>query len=250
MSNSYSSLCDDFYVDMYVNTELDLPNERDRLLTFFEMIQRQYSEMGNFYRRDNGDYCLEGDRDSGEYRWVAVELDRLVAGYVNPPDVQSAKALDMFVLDLAPHMLGISHLDVDSLDVTFAMDFDYEGNHDEVIADALFTGTAFGSLIEDNDRKAIGFSPTVLISLSDDYRLQARLSVESHTSVYEVRSGKYKSDDPISLYLTVRQYPRPDVKFDTAASLKRQFEIAEELMTEKIIPRFVTPLTSAIAHRR
>jgi len=32
MSNAYSSLCDDFYLDMYVNTELELPTQRDTVL--------------------------------------------------------------------------------------------------------------------------------------------------------------------------------------------------------------------------
>ncbi len=59
MANSFSSLCDGFCFDMTVNTELDLPGERDTILTFFERIQRQFPAMGNFYRKDAGDFCLE-----------------------------------------------------------------------------------------------------------------------------------------------------------------------------------------------
>ncbi len=40
--NSYSSLCDDFYLDMYINTELELPTGRDTILSFFERIQKQF----------------------------------------------------------------------------------------------------------------------------------------------------------------------------------------------------------------
>ena len=43
-ANSYNSLCDDFYIDMYVNTELDLPTARDTILTYFERIQKQFNE--------------------------------------------------------------------------------------------------------------------------------------------------------------------------------------------------------------
>jgi hypothetical protein len=70
MSNAYSSLCDDFYLDMYVNTELELPTQRDTILAFFERIQKQFGSMGCFYRREDNEYCLEEDRSAGRYRWV------------------------------------------------------------------------------------------------------------------------------------------------------------------------------------
>ena len=250
MANSYGSLCDDLYVNMHVSTELDLPCERDTVLTFFERIQRQFPTMGNFYRRQGDDFCLEEDRQSEKYRWVTLELDRLCAGCANPAELDEAYDLHGLVLELAPYMLGVSGLDIRSLDVIFAMDFDYRGNGDEVIAEAFFGTSAFGSLLDISGTRAIGFSPTVTIALGDDCRTQARITVESRTTISEIRDNKYKSDMPISLYFTVRQYPRPNERFDAAASFKRQCAIAEELMAEKIVPTFVNPLTNAIAQRR
>jgi len=132
--NSYSSLCDDFYLDMSVNTELDLPTERDTILSFFERIRKQFPSMGCFYRRGNSEYCLEEDRNLGQYRWVSLEMDRISSGVVNPSDFEMAYRQDRLVLELIPYMLSVSPLDIDSLDLTFAMDFDYAGSHDEVIA--------------------------------------------------------------------------------------------------------------------
>jgi hypothetical protein len=248
--NSYSSLCDDLYVEMHVNTELALPSNRDTLLAFFERIQKQFPSMGSFSRRENGEYNLEEGTDSGQYRWVTVDTHRLGTGYVNPPHFEDAYAIERMVLQTAPYMLGLSHLDVDSLDVTFMMDFLYEGNHDEIIAEALFEGTPLGCLLDLPNSKAIGFSPNVITALSEDCRLQARIGVESRTSAYEVRNAKFRSDEPISLYLTVRQYPRTEEKFDILASFANQCRIAEELMAAKIVPNFVRPLANAISHRR
>ena len=42
MANDYSSFCDDFYLDMFVNTELDLSLQSDTILAFFELIQKKY----------------------------------------------------------------------------------------------------------------------------------------------------------------------------------------------------------------
>ncbi len=248
--NSYGSLCDDFCIDMHINTELALPAGRDTLFAFFERIQKQFPTMGNFAKRENGEYSLEESSESGQYRWVAVESNRLGSGYVNPPAFGDAYALNRLVIQLAPYMLGLSHLDVSSLDVTFMMDFIYEGNHDEIIAEALFDKSPLGCLLDLPNSRAIGFSPSVITALSEDCRLQARIDVESRTSAFEVRSAKYRTDEPISLYLTVRQYPKADEKFDMMASFDRQCRIAEELMASKIVPHFVRPLANAISHRR
>jgi len=250
MSDDYNCLCDEFYLDMHINTELDLPTERDTILNFFERIQKQFPSMCSFYRRDNNEYCLEEDRDAGSYRWITLETDRIGSGVVNPANFEAAYSQHRLVLELAPYMLGVSHLDIDSLDVTFAMDFDYTGSHDEIIAEALFGSTAFSCLLDLPCASPIGFSPAVVVALSEDCRTQARIGVESKTSVVESGKQKYKSDDAISLFFTIRQYPSNTEKFDALKSFEHQCRLAEELMAEKIVPNFVQPLTSVIAQKR
>ena len=250
MSNGYTTLCDDFYLDMYINTELDLPTERDTILAFFERIQKQFPSMCSFYRRDNNEYCLEEDRNSGRYRWITLEVDRIGSGVVNPANFEDAYSQDRLVLELVPYMLGVNHLDIDSLDVTFAMDFDCAGNHDEIIAEALLAQSAFSCLLDLPSARPIGFSPSVVIALSDDYRTQARIGLESKTSVLENGKQNYKSDEAISLFFTIRQYPSSTEKFDALKSFENQCLLAEELMDEKIFPNFVQPLSSVIAEKR
>ncbi len=248
--SSYNSLCDDFYLDMYVNTELDLPRQRDTILAFFERIQKQFPSMGCFYRRENNEYCLEEDRDAGQYRWITLEIDRIGSGVVNPSSFEDAYCQDRLVLELIPYMLGVNHLDIDSVDVTFGMDFDYAGSHDEIIAEALLAQSAFNCLLDLPQARPIGFSPAVVVALSDDCCTQGRISVESKTSVYEPGKQKHKSDEAISLSFTIRQYPSSTEKFDALKSFENQYQLAEELMAEKIIPNFVRPLTNVISQKR
>ena len=250
MSNAYSSLCDDFYLDMYVNTELDLPTQRDTVLAFFERIQKQFPSMGFFYRREDNEYCLEEDRKGGRYRWVSLEVDRIGSGVVNPSAFEDAYRQDRLVLELAPYMLGVSHLDIDSLDVSFGMDFDYMGSHDEVIAEALLGRTAFNCLLDVPSAKPVGFSPTAIVALSDDCRTHARISVESKTSSYSSGKQRHRSDDAISLSFTIRQYASGAEKFDGLKSFENQCRLAEELVAERIVPNFVRPLTNVIAQKR
>ena len=263
--NSYGSLCDDFYIDMYINTELDLPSERDTILAFFERLQKQYPTMSRFYRRANNEYCLEEDSSIAQHRWVTLEIDRVGSGVVNPSDFESAYGQDRLVLELAPYMLGVSHLDVDSLDVTFAMDFDYVGNQDEVIAEALFASSAFNCLLDlpfardpalrlpgrlTAEPRPIVFSPAMVVALTDDDCTQARISVESKTSVYMPRKKRQSPGEAISLSFTIRQYPQAGERFDALKSFEFQCRLAEELMAEKIVPNFVQPLIETIAQKR
>ena len=74
--SSYSTLADDFYINMNLNTEMALPAGRDTTLSFFERVRKQYSTMRNFYTRDNGDHVLEEDKDQGHQRWLTLEPRR------------------------------------------------------------------------------------------------------------------------------------------------------------------------------
>jgi hypothetical protein len=249
-ANSYSSMCDDFYVDMYVNTELDLPAERDTVLTFFDRIQKQFPTMGRFLRREKSEYYLEEDHGAGRYRWVSLEGDRIGSGMANPSSFEEAYRQDRLILELMPYMLGVTPLDIDSLDLTFAMDFDCAGNHDEVIAEALFAASAFNGLLDWPHSRPIVFSPAMVVALSEDQRMQARVSIESKTSVYEPGEKEQDHDEAISLSLTIRRYPGPHERFDAVASFERQCQLAESLMAEKIVHYFVQPLAEVIAQRR
>ena len=102
MATSFGSLCDDFYVNMNLNTELELPTERDTILHFFERIQRQFPAMNTFYQRESGEFCLDEDREAGSYRWVSVERDRVCSGHVNPDSLDQADQQHRLILELVP----------------------------------------------------------------------------------------------------------------------------------------------------
>jgi len=250
MSNGYGSLCDDFYFDMFINTELDLTLQRDTILAFFERIQKQFPSLGRFYRRGKNEYCLEEDSQTGQYRWVTLETDRIGSGFVNPQSFEEVFCQDRLILELVPYMLSISHLDIGSLDVTFGMDFDYVGSHDEIIAEALLSESCFSCLLDLPQARAVDFSPAFVVALSEDSRTQARISIESKTSVFEPARQRRRLDEAISLSFTIRQYPTTDGKFDPLKSFEYQSQLAQELMAEKIIPNFVQPLTETIAQKR
>jgi len=206
--------------------------------------------MGFFYRGSENEYCLEECRKSGQYRWLVLEKDRIGSGMVNPSNVEEAYKQDRLILELVPYMLSVSHLDIDSLDLTFGMDFEYMGNHDELISEALFNTSAFSCFLEIPGVKPIGFSPVAVFSISNDFNTQARISIESKTNVYEPQKHRHRSEEAISLSFTIRQYPPGAGKFDSLNSFDEQTHLIKELMDDKVVPHLVRPLVDVITQKR
>jgi hypothetical protein len=235
---------------MYVNTRFDLPNDRDSLLTFFERITKQFPAMTSLSRDNNNGYSLEEGEGRGYGRWTSIDIEKVGAGIINPENFNQAFELPKFVIDLMPYMLGIRNLDVDCIDLTFGMDFDYSGNHNEIIAEALFAGSPFGKIFDGRGAGALSLSPAVVVALDDECSTRIRLTVDSRTEESEIRSRKFEQDKPISLYMTARQYPSGGKEFNPTASFDKLCQVAIDFMDEKVVPNFVVPLSSAIAHRR
>jgi len=142
MMTNYSSLADDFYVNLNLNTEMALPASRETILGFFERVQKTYPTMRNFYTRESGDFVLEEDKEQGNYRWITIEPRRVCSGYRKPLNVHPAVEQHKLVLELIPYMLSVSPLDCEALDFMFGFDFSYRGNHDALVAEALGTSPA------------------------------------------------------------------------------------------------------------
>jgi len=244
--NRYSSLCDDFYVNMNLGTEMELPDNRETILHYFERIQKKYPTMRNFYCRDKGDFVLEEDKDRGQYRWCTVENRRLCSGQVNPESVAESLEQHRLVLDLAPYMLSVSPLDCEALDLLYGFDFTYRGNHNQLVAEALGVSPALEKLAELPGATIISHEPSLTLALDEDCRLQCRLSIETRTNAYQVRMREYP-EEQLSVYLTARQYGSlgPDATFVTA--LDTLHKICEEFVEEYVIEQVLRPLARTIA---
>jgi hypothetical protein len=244
----FHSIADDFYVNINLNTEMELPTARETVLHFFEQMKKGFPELRNFYTRDNGDLVLEGDKEQGHYRWLALEPRRLCSGHVNPETLEDAYRQHELVLDMAPHLLTISLLDCEALDVMYGFDFTYDGNHDEVVAEALGIGPALEGLLEVPETRIVNFEPSLTLALDETCRLQCRISIETRTNAYQIRTGDYP-EDQISVYFTVRQYWGLGSDRSFLDSFRRQTAIGEEFVQEKVIPRIVRPLAQVIASK-
>jgi hypothetical protein len=247
--NPYSSLSDDFGVYVYLNTKMELPSAREPVLHFFDSLQKTFPQMTDFETRENGEYVLEEDREKGSYRWVTLEQRRLCSGFVNPPSLEDADTHHERILELAPYHLDFSSLDCEAMDVLFAFDFMFSGNHDEVVAEALGLNTSLENLMQLPGSRVINYEPSLMLSLDENCRLQCRLSIETRTNAYQIRTGQFP-DAPISVYFTVRQYWGRQPYKNYNESYRNQRKLCQELVDNHIIPAVVRPLAETIATKQ
>jgi hypothetical protein len=244
--NRYSSFSDDFYVNMNLSTEMDLPTNRETVLHYFERLQKKYPTMRNFYCREKGDFVLEEDKDQGHYRWGTIESRRVCSGQVNPASVEEALEQHKLVLELAPYLLSVSPLDCEALDLLFGFDFTYRGNHNQLVAEALGFSPALERLHDVPGATVINYEPTVTLALDDECRVQCRLSIETRTNAYQVRTGDYP-EDQLSVYLTARQYGSlgPDMTYVQA--LDNLARVCHDMVDNYVIDNVLQPLARTIA---
>jgi hypothetical protein len=237
---------DDFFVNMSLQTTMGLSQGRESVLHFCEAVQKEFRQMTSFYRRESGEYVLEGDRDAGAYQWLEIDKRRMSAGHFNPPELADAYRLHRWLLDRSLYFLGTSPLDVECLDLLFGFNLDFRGNRDAVTAEALLGGSPLWALVGEATGACIECEPSLVIALDEPCHLQARLSVETRCSSYQVRTGQY-DDEPISVYFTVRSYPPPGELFDTDGAFQRQSALCEDLVRRVVLPNVIQPIAAAIA---
>ena len=244
--NHYRSFSDDYYVNMNLNTEMDLPQNRETVLHFFEQIQKHYPSMRNFYTRERGEFVLEEDKDQGAYRWATIEPRRVCSGQVNPASLDDALAQHKLVLEMAPFTLSVSPLDCESLNIMFGFDYTYRGNHNELLVEALGLISPFEKLANIPGASVICNEPAIQLALDEDCRVQCRLSVETRTSAYHVRTGEFP-EEQLSVYLTARRYGSLDHGETYVSAMSRLADVCRELVDDYLIENILRPLQQAIA---
>jgi hypothetical protein len=246
--NPFSALCDEFGVYVYVNTKVDLPSASETVLHFFDSVQKAYPEMTEFERRESGEFVLELDREQDSVRSVALDTRRLVSAFTNPPTLEDADRQHERILDLAPYHLDLTALNCESLEVVFSFDFAFQGNHDEVIAEALAPNTPLESLMQHAGARTLHYEPSIVVALDEKCRLQARLWLESRTNTFQVQSGQYP-EAPISVYFMVNQVWGKSAPGSFVESYHNQRRLAQELVDAYVVPNVIRPLHQTISSK-
>ena len=242
----YGSLADDMYMNVNLATEMELPGHRETVLHFFECVRKKYPTMRKFHARDKRDFVLEEDKEQGRYRWVAVEPRRFCSGHVNPASIEDALDQHRFLLDLAPALLSMSPLDCEAIDVLFGFDFAFRGNHNSLLAEALGPGPALEGVGDVPGSKLINYEPSLTIAVDEECRTQVRVSTETRTNAFQVRTGEF-AEEQLSVYVTARQYGSLEGGETYVDTVERLAQLAQDVIESCVVEQIFRPLARTIA---
>lgn len=244
--SDYGMYSDDFYINMNLATEMDLPQNRESVLHFFEMVRRRFPQLQNFYSREKSEFVLEEEKERGAYRWVSVEPRRLNSGCVNPESLDAAVEQHRSILEIVPYELSIMPLDCEALSVMMGFDFNFRGNHNDLLTQAIGVPPALERFTTLPYGKVLSNEPSIQFALDEECRTQCRISFESRTTAYQVRTGDY-GEDQLSVYLTVRRYDSlgPEESFE--AEFVRLAALCRDLVDEYLVSAVLKPLQEAIS---
>jgi hypothetical protein len=242
----YGSLADDMYMNVNLATEMELPGHRETVLHFFECVRKKFPTMRKFHARDKRDFVLEEDKEQGRYRWVAVEPRRFCSGHVNPASIEDALDQHRFLLDLAPALLSMSPLDCEAIDVLFGFDFAFRGNHNSLLAEALGPGPALEGVGDIPGSKLINYEPSLTIAVDEECRTQVRVSTETRTNAFQVRTGEF-AEEQLSVYVTARQYGSLEGKETYVDTVERLAQLAQDVIESCVVEQVLRPLARTIA---
>lgn len=246
MAVDFTNVADDFFVNLNFQTVVDLPDSRETVLSFLEVVQKEFPDMENFYLRESGEHVLEGDHEGGSYTWLEIQKNRLTAGCFNPPSPENAYHRHGRILERSKYYLGLGGLDMECLDAIFGFNLNFHGNRDAIVAQALLGGSALSAFLTDPGVKPLECEPNIAIALDESCCVQARISVETRSSSYQVRTGQYE-DEPITIYLTVRRYPGNGKADSPEESFAKMCGSCEDLAERIVVPQIIQPIAAAIA---
>ena len=253
MKSNLGAHCDDLSASCRLSLKLDLSLDRETVLHFFDRVRREHAGMNRFRRRNDGTLILEegeaDPQDSVARRWLRLEGGALRFGYFAPPSEEAWQGFGQSLLEYAPYFLSLNDLDMDHLEVIYAFDMEYSGNHDQLVAETLFRDHPLvGFMMGDEAAHVLDCQPYMGISLSSSCDVQAYLEVKSRTSTFEVRTGEYEPQI-LTVYLTVRKYWGGEQLPSLADSFIQLTRAADSLAARRVVPLVVNPLALAIASR-
>jgi hypothetical protein len=247
MATSFGALCTDFYVNQKLSLKMDLPSSRETVLDMFDRVRREFPQMDRF-RRYEGELALESPEQTSQYAWLSLRRTTIRSGCVNPEALDQAYRLHRLILEIAPYYLSISPLDIEFIELVFGFDLRADRNRNEVVFEALLADSPLATLIDPQGEAVIEAQPFIGFALNNRCDMQAYVEVKTRTRTAEIAAGRY-DEEPISVYLTVRQYGSLRTIEDIKACFGGLAGHIERLAEERLLPSVIVPLRDAILAR-
>lgn len=238
-----------FSIHQRLAVRMDLPQRREPLLDFFDRLRRAFPAFERMHRDDRL-HVLESARTGGESMLVGVLDTELWSAHAQPPTDEGPYRLHQTVLEIAPFYLSITPIDVESLELTYAFQFEVEGNRDEIVAEALLANSPLRTMVEavpsashSRGQRLLDCQPFASFEIDRARGIHALMEVRT-------RAGDEVGDEsagPILVDFSVRRTGSVRKIEELPGALELLSHYGEELVADRLIPRVLHPLRETIA---
>ena len=130
--------------------------------------------------------------------------------------------------------------------MTFNFQFDYEGNHNDLLAEAVGLPEGLEGLANSVGRsRLVAFDPSFRIALSEDCRTQARIHFRNHTNAYHVRTNEYP-ERVLGVFLTLYHYGSLESGDSYVSCFDELVAHGNEILDKHMMEQVLVPLQHAI----
>ncbi len=220
---------------------LDLPARREPLLDFFDRLRREFPAFERLHREDRL-HVLEASRSGRESMLVGLLDTELFSAHANPDRIEQAYVLHRRVLEVAPFFLSISPLDVESVELTYAFQFEATGNRDELVAEALLGDSPLRKMHSSGGSTLLDCQPFTSFEIDREARLHGLLEVRTRTN----DDPGPEDAGPIFVDLTVRRTGAVRTVEELPLTLDLLAAQGEALVAERLIPSILHPIRDAV----
>jgi hypothetical protein len=92
----------------------------------------------------------------------------------------------------------------------------------------------------------MNYEPSITLALDEECRTQLRLSVETRTTAFHIRTAEFP-EEQLSVYVTARQYGSLPPETTYVQAMDRLFNTASEIVDSYVVDQVLQPLARAIA---
>ena len=115
-----------------------------------------------------------------------------------------------------------------------------------LLAEALGPGPAFEGVGDIPGSRVINFEPSLTIAVDEDCRTQVRVSTETRTNAFQVRTGEFV-EEQLSVYVTARQYGSLDAGVSYVDAIDRLAGLAQDVVDSCVVEQILRPLARTIS---
>jgi hypothetical protein len=117
-----------------------------------------------------------------------------------------------------------------------------------LVAEALGLNPALERLLEAPHATIVNYEPTITLALDDACRMQCRLSLETRTNAYQVRTGDFP-EEQLSVYVTARRYGGLPPGTSFVQTLDSLAKVCHDMVENHVADSILRPLARAIEAR-